>query len=392
MFSSLLNSQAYVYSASLTFYTLLSIVPALALAFGIAKGFHLEEKLETFFLNALEHQEEIAQYLIQFSKNLLNSTKEEIIAGLGVLVLIASVVKLFSNIESAFNFIWKIKKNRPFSKKLVDYVAFSFLAPLLLVLSGAGYHFALNYVREQVDLLSGWAIFAITYAPFAFLSLLFLFLFRFIPHTKVHFFPALIGSLFSTFAVVFFQWVFITFIQHLMNYGVIYGSFAILPSFLIWLNMNWTFILTGCELVYSIQNFRFLSPNSDQGLTPKELIGVLGSLLEVFVTHNLKGEVEVGKRTLQKSSGLPDFMLESGLELLINENWVARSKSNKKYSLNKNPGTIKLATVQNLALGSQQIYALEQKGSEVFEEAWKIWQQQAEDLKENRLLAELFAQ
>jgi membrane protein len=100
-------------ASALTLYTLLSIVPVIALLFGIAKGFGFEKKLEKQLLEKATDQDSMMLQLIDFSQNMLASTKGGIVAGIGIIVLFWTVIKVIGNIESSFNHIWKIKKIDP---------------------------------------------------------------------------------------------------------------------------------------------------------------------------------------------------------------------------------------------------------------------------------------
>jgi membrane protein len=110
------GNQCQLNASALTFYTLITIVPIVAMAFGIAKGFGFEKMLEAQLLGKFPGQEETMAQIINFANNLLKNTQGGLIAGIGVAVLFWTVIKVLNSIETSFNDIWGIKKGRPFGR------------------------------------------------------------------------------------------------------------------------------------------------------------------------------------------------------------------------------------------------------------------------------------
>ena len=124
-------------ASALTFYSLLSIVPMAAMAFGIAKGFGFENKLETILLEKFPGQEEVIGRVIEFAQSFLQNTQGGVIAGIGVAVLFWTVIKVLGNIENSFNDIWGVKRARPMGRKLSDYLSIMLICPILLIMSSS---------------------------------------------------------------------------------------------------------------------------------------------------------------------------------------------------------------------------------------------------------------
>lgn len=122
----------YSKASALTYYSLLSIVPILAVLFGIAKGFGFEQSLENEITVRFSEQREIMNKLIEFAYSWLHNAKGGVIAGIGTVVLFWSVMGLLSNVENALNAIWKIPTSRPYSRKISDYLATMLICPLFL--------------------------------------------------------------------------------------------------------------------------------------------------------------------------------------------------------------------------------------------------------------------
>ena len=109
-------------ASALTFYSLLSVVPVIAMMFGVAKGFGLEKRVESEIMKKLEGQEDVAKSVIEFANSLLENASGGFIAGIGVAFLFWSIIKVLSNIEHSFNDIWGVKTPRSFSRKFSDYL------------------------------------------------------------------------------------------------------------------------------------------------------------------------------------------------------------------------------------------------------------------------------
>ena len=137
-------------ASALTFYTMLSIVPVLAMAFGVAKGFGFEKLLERQILERMQGQEEIANYMISFSSAMLDNTRGGMVAGIGIVLLFWAVIKLLGNIETSFNAIWGVEKGRSLSRKFCDYLSAMLLCPVLLIMAGGVNVLISSQVRDIV--------------------------------------------------------------------------------------------------------------------------------------------------------------------------------------------------------------------------------------------------
>ena len=141
-------------ASALTFYSLLSIVPVVAMAFGIAKGFGFEKVLEQQLLTKLPGQEEVLQQVIAFANSFLETVRGGVIAGIGVLLLFWTVVKVLGNIEKSFNDIWGIKEARSFGRKLSDYLSIMVVCPIFVILSSSITVFIATQLTLIIDKIS----------------------------------------------------------------------------------------------------------------------------------------------------------------------------------------------------------------------------------------------
>lgn len=243
-------------ATALTYYTLFSIVPVIALAFAIAKGFDFQKKLQSDLLLKFHEQQEILTQAFTYADKLLNTTKGGIIAGVGIILLLWSVMKLLGNIEDSFNDIWKIKRSRSFVRKITDYLSIMLIAPLLMLISGGLSVIINNKLDEVISQLSFLSplSFLMQIISYLFLWSVFLFIYIVLPNTKVTFKAAAPAALVATILFKLLQWAYVTFQVYTVQYNAIYGSFAALPLFLIWMQYSWFIVLYGAELAFANQN------------------------------------------------------------------------------------------------------------------------------------------
>jgi membrane protein len=247
-------------ASALTYYTLLSIVPIIAVMFGVAKGFGLQKQVEAQLLAKMEGQQEVVTKIIDFSNSLLANTSGGFIAGIGVAFLLWTVIRVLSNIERSFNDIWGVVKPRTFGRKFGDYISMILVCPILWVIAGSTTIFVSSQIQTittKLPFLQNfgpvfWGLLKLL--PYCTLWIAFTFIFIFMPNTKVRFLSALTGGIVAGTLFQAVQWVYINFQIGVAKYGAIYGSFAALPLFLIWLQISWLIVLFGAEVSFAHQN------------------------------------------------------------------------------------------------------------------------------------------
>lgn len=247
-------------ASALTFYSLLSIVPVMAMAFAVAKGFGVDKILAEQLMAKMQGHEEVAERIVGFSKTLLENTKGGAIAGVGIVVLFWTVIKVLGNIESSFNDIWGVKTPRAMGRKLADFLSVMMICPILLIAASSLTVLVITRVTvivERVSFLGYLAdviILLLKILPYGVIWLLFTFIYVFMPNTKVELKSALWGGIVGGTIYQLVQLAYITFQIGVANYGAIYGSFAALPLFLAWLQLSWLIVLFGAEVSFAHQN------------------------------------------------------------------------------------------------------------------------------------------
>ena len=226
----------------------------------IAKGFGFKEMLEKRVLELFAGQEEIINNVLEFSTNLLEKTKGGLMAVFSVILLFFVLIKLIGHIENAFNKIWWINDDRPLIRKFTDYIAISLTAGILVIFSSSANIFITAFLEKFLSYINlpgsveKLVSFGFNIFPFLPIWTLFIFFYIFIPNKKVDIKSALAGGLIAGTIFQIAQMSYLKFQVGVSSYNAIYGSFAALPLFLIWLQASWAIVLFGAEIAFSWEN------------------------------------------------------------------------------------------------------------------------------------------
>jgi len=220
----------------------------------------MEKLLEKELTKSLSGQEEVLTWLIEFANKMLENTKGTLIAGLGFAILFWSVIKVLSNIEEAFNDVWQIKKSRTWARKFSDYTSIMIFGPILLIGSSAATVFIKSMVSDLIvgnslfETVGPFLFFLINLIPYILVWVLFTGIYAFMPNTRVKFKSAMLAGIVAGTIYQLLQIAYIEFQGHVTSYNAVYGSFAALPLFLMWLQLSWLVVLFGAEISFAEQN------------------------------------------------------------------------------------------------------------------------------------------
>jgi membrane protein len=296
------EDRIHLRASALTLYSLLGIVPVLAMAFGIAKGFGFEKFLQKDLLERFQGQEEVATRIIDFAHTLLEATKGGVIAGVGLVVLFWAVIRVLRDIENSFNAIWGIEESRSLGRKFSDYLTIIVICPILLTMSGS----VTIFINTQVAMItakfallghvSSLIFFLLKLLPYCVIWGLFAFVYILVPNTKVRFRSGLIAGIIAGSVYQVVQWGYIHFQVGVSKYNAIYGSFAALPLFLVWLQLSWIIVLIGAEIAFAHQNVDTYEFEPDS----QKISLSFRRLLSLMVAHLLTQRFANGEKPLRK--------------------------------------------------------------------------------------------
>mgnify|MGYP002732194235 FL=1 len=241
-------------ASALTYSTLLSIIPILAILFAIARGFGFDSLVESQFRSGVASQQ--AELIITWINSYLEHAQSGIFIGVGLVVLLWTVLILTDTIERSFNAIWQVKRPRSVMRKITDYFSMILLLPILIVVSSGLGIFMSTYIKDMENyvVLAPIVKFLVRLIPYVLTWSMFTALFIFIPNTKVKFSHAWLPGIIAGSAFQAFQYFYINSQIWVSSYNAIYGSFAAIPMFLLWTQISWTICLLGAEMCYISQN------------------------------------------------------------------------------------------------------------------------------------------
>ena len=250
-------------SSALTYSSVLAIVPAIALLLAIGRGFGFQDTIANSLYQYFPAQHKALETAMGFVDSYLKEANNGLFVGVGVVMLLWTLISLLSTIEEAFNNIWDIKKDRTMYQKITDYIAICLLVPVLMACSSGMSIFMSTIVQNNLALRIftplinvGLELMPLVLAWLAFTLSYFL-----IPNTKVQFKYAAVAGAICSIAFQILQLLFVNGQIYVSKYNAIYGSFAFLPLLLVWMQLSWLILLFGCVLSYSLQNifaFNFL--------------------------------------------------------------------------------------------------------------------------------------
>ncbi len=259
-----IKDSCIVSASALTFYSVLSLVPIVALVLGIAKGFGVYSLLENQLHQQTFTNPEIVDFVLQFANQALENTQGGLITGIGIVFLLWAVIKVLGNTELAMNQIWGVVRGRSVTKKFTDYLSIMFIAPIFVVLISSINVFLTSNL-QTIAMEDGFLSYAssliitlLNFLPFILVWMLFIFLYMFMPTTRVRFKYALLAGIVAGSVYQVVQWFYIRFQIGVSSYNAIYGSLAALPLLLVWLQLSWSIVLWGTELCYIMKNRHFM--------------------------------------------------------------------------------------------------------------------------------------
>lgn len=248
-------------ASSLSFYTLMSLVPILAVLFGIAKGFGIESNFKQEVINAIPEQQALAEQIVTFSQKLLERTQGGVVAGIGVIFLLWSFLGLLGNFENTLNAIWHINESRTFWRRIGDFLGFIFICPFFFVIfSSTALYLSTGLLsflekNELLDALGPYLGILFKGVPIFLAFIIFSFFYLYIPSQRPPLKSTLLAALITAFIFHAVQWYYVKFQIHISSYSAVYGSFAAIPLFLLWLQLSWFITLIGAELSYRFSKF-----------------------------------------------------------------------------------------------------------------------------------------
>ncbi len=284
-------------ASALTYNALLSIVPVAALAFGISKGFGLEERLELEIMDTFQGRQEVMQWVLDQARKFLDNTSGGTLAIIGLAILLWSVMQVLDHIEKSFNHIWQIRKSRPWVRKFSDYISIMIFGPLFLIASGTLTVYistkveTINEASVVINTIKPMLMLLIKALPYIMMWIVFTLLYMVMPNTRVKLKSALVAGIIAGTLFQLINWMYITFQIGVSKYNALYGTFAAFPLFIIWMQVSWLVVLFGAEVSFANQNvnkYEYESSSLNISVHQKKILTLM--LLNIIVKRFRNGE------------------------------------------------------------------------------------------------------
>ena len=344
----LVKGQLNLRAMSLVYTTLLSIVPLLAVSFSVLKGFGVHNQIEPLLMNFLQplgpKGKELSDNIIGFVENV----RVGVLGSLWLLFLFYTVVSLIQKVESSFNYVWQVERLRGFAQRFSSYMSVVLIGPVLVFTALGVTATAMNNTLVQqlmnVEPFGDLIVSFSRLVPYLLVIAAFIFIYMFIPNTRVKFLPAFVGGVFAGVLWQSSGWAFAAFIATSSNYAAIYSSFAILVLLLIWLYLNWLILLLGAQVAFYIQYPQYMSRRPVQLRLSNRLRERLAlQIMFMVADHHLNQRDPWTLDDLVHDLVLPIQPIHHVLQLMVGAGFLSEtSDSPPAYLPRRDIGTITL--------------------------------------------------
>ena len=251
------NEKIGFQAVALSFFSTMAVVPFVAIMFAITNGFGLAERLKELLYRYFDNSQQIIEIILGFAQNLIDTAQSNYIGLISALFFAWIVVWMMMSVERVFNNVWKVQKSRNIIKRLSVIIGMLIVSPFVVMVFFGGsfvYSHALNYIGLDVESFSAiktlitWFLFGVI------ATLTFSAMYKFIPNMQVDYTNALIAAVPSGIAFSVMNYLYLETQVMVTRLNGVYGAFAAVPLFMIWVNIGWFIILIGAELSYAFQH------------------------------------------------------------------------------------------------------------------------------------------
>lgn len=244
-------------AVALSFFSTMSVVPFVAITFAITDGFGIAEPLRDLLYQYFNNSQQTIDMILGFAQNIIDTAKSSAVGLVSALFFAWVVVWMMMSVEKVFNNVWRVQKSRNLLKRLSVIIAMLFVSPFVVFVFFGGtvvYSHALAFLGLNVETFTivktilTWALFAVV-ATFTFSAM-----YKFIPNATVNYKEALRAAIPAGIAFAIVNYMYLETQVMVTRMNGIFGAFAAVPLFMIWINIGWFIILIGAELSYAFQH------------------------------------------------------------------------------------------------------------------------------------------
>ena len=244
-------------AVALSFFSTMSVIPFVAIVFAITGGFGLADKLKEFLYDYFNNSQQVIDTVLGFAQNIIHAAESSAMGLVSALLFFWIVVWMMMNVEKVFNNVWMVQKSRNLFRRLTVIISMLAVSPFIVMVFFGGsfvYSHALEYLGLDVETFSTFKT-VLTWTLFGMLATgTFSVMYKYIPNAAVDYSNALRAAVFSGMAFTLMQYLYLETQVFVTRLNGIYGAFAAVPLFMIWINIGWFIILIGAELSYAFQH------------------------------------------------------------------------------------------------------------------------------------------
>ena len=370
------------FASALTYSSILAAIPVLAIIFGISRGFGFGGFLEDKLRDSLQVSPELTDKVIEFVNSYLEHTQEGVVIGVGLIVLLYTLISLTSNIETAFNAIWYVRSSRNIYRRITDYLSIFILIPVVIVLTSGINIFLVTFKGQFPDyrFINDTLEWAMHTFPIVLACGAFMLLFRYMPNTDVKWKSVVVPGIFSGLMFMLVQYLYFHYQFKLSSYNAIYGSFAAIPLFMLWVHISWGICLIGGELCYANQcldTYAFERSSMDLSRRYRDSLSLL--LMCRICKRFASGGSSFTARSLARDTQLPETVVHILLDELVNMQLLAEvydergTRKNYLPAIDTNRITVKMV-----------MRRIDSYGAERLDRVWRLKTQEWESLRNLR--------
>ncbi|MBA3598540.1 MAG: YihY family inner membrane protein [Methylibium sp.] len=325
-------------ASSLTFTTTIALVPLATVMLAVFSAFPMFSEfrgaVETYFLQALIPNgiaRPVLEALTQFA------VKANQLGGAGLLVLLVTAIALMLTIDRTLNNIWRVRTPRPIAQRVLVYWAAATLGPLLLGMSLSGTSYAISASRGMVGTLPQGLSVLFNALEFGLLAGAMAALFHYVPNTEVRWVHAWAGGVFVAAGVEVAKSVLAWYLVSVPSYSAVYGAFATVPIFLIWIYLGWVIVLLGAVIAAYAPSLQMRVVR--RPLTAGHRFSLAVLLLRELAQARTQSRHGASLDQLSHQLRADPLQIEPLLETFVEIDWAARldEEGDKRYVLLREP-------------------------------------------------------
>lgn len=341
------DDELSIRASALTFISLVSIVPMLSIAFSISRGLDFGSDIVNKISKFAETQPETVQEVIGQIISLVENTNFQSLGWFGVAFLIITATLVLNGLEKTLNRIWGISRSRNMIRRIANYISLLVVIPIFIGVAGTVQGIIFSGQPGAAGILQGVLLKAM---PFLSVCLGLALLYATLPNLKVGILPAIISGLAGALLWTIWQKAFISLQLSVVKYNAIYGTFAAIPIFLVWLHTSWIIILLGAEVAFAVQYHNTL--HLERGalgasVRVRQLLAL--SVMRQCAHAFLKDGELFDKREYSDNFQVPIKLVNEITELLLGGNLILPvSERENCYVLARDPANINVKEVMDM--------------------------------------------